>query len=184
MTRHTPPRLATYVLQHFAPRYQREALIGDLLEEHARGRSSAWLWGQVLCALGCGAQQAIRAHIRAHRPALITIAAWWSTLVYLTYALRAPLILLALDPSIYWWLNRLAKRRAVNRAMNRETALLLVLLVVLALRWGLPHPAQAAPSAQSSAAPAAVAELPHRPSGSIQTRRAAAAPPHAEAPQP
>lgn len=127
-----------YLLRRFAPRYQREALIGDLLEEHARGRSAAWCWWQVICALGSSAQQAIH----AHRTGLIVVAAWWSILLFLTLTLRLPLILFALDPSVYWWLRHRGQRRAAGRR-----ALLVMMFVALCLPWGLPRPADAAQGA-------------------------------------
>lgn len=158
--RHTPPRLATYLLKAFAHPYQREALIGDLLEEHARGRSSAWYWWQVLCVLGNSAQKAIRARL----PALVTLAAWWGLLLSLSYALGVALFVIGFDPSIYWWLNRRRKRRQAAR----EVALLMVLIAVLCLPWGLPQPVQAAPGA----AEAAEKRLQQLRSGSAQQRRA------------
>jgi signal peptidase I len=46
-----PPRLAVWILGRLAPAYQREALIGDLIEEFRRGRSEVWFWSQVMRVL-------------------------------------------------------------------------------------------------------------------------------------
>lgn len=43
-----PPAIATWLLDRFAPVEKRESLIGDLIEQHQRGRSSAWYWRQAI----------------------------------------------------------------------------------------------------------------------------------------
>jgi hypothetical protein len=47
----TPPRLATWLLQHLGPTYRRESLLGDLLEEYQLDRSPIWYWRQTGAAL-------------------------------------------------------------------------------------------------------------------------------------
>ena len=47
MTARRPPRMARWLVEHFASSYQREALVGDLFEEYQRGRSRLWYWRQV-----------------------------------------------------------------------------------------------------------------------------------------
>ena len=47
----TPPRIAMWLLKHFAAPSYRESLAGDLIEQLARGRSRAWCWRQVIAAL-------------------------------------------------------------------------------------------------------------------------------------
>lgn len=47
----TPPAPATWLLRHFGPQFNAEALAGDLLEEFREGRSRAWYWRQVLAAI-------------------------------------------------------------------------------------------------------------------------------------
>jgi hypothetical protein len=51
MNARIPPRLATWLLKHFAPTYRRDSLLGDLLEEYQDGRSAAWYWRQTGAAL-------------------------------------------------------------------------------------------------------------------------------------
>lgn len=43
-----PPALATWLLNRLAPGEKRESLIGDLIEQHQRGRSPAWYWRQAV----------------------------------------------------------------------------------------------------------------------------------------
>lgn len=49
-----PPRIATWLLQHFALADRNEALAGDLLEEFHAGRSSGWYWRQAISAIAIG----------------------------------------------------------------------------------------------------------------------------------
>ena len=43
-----PPALATWLLTKLASGDKRESMIGDLIEQHQRGRSSAWYWRQAI----------------------------------------------------------------------------------------------------------------------------------------
>src|SRR6187200_3255711 len=54
-----PPRLASQLLERFAP--GNEALHGDLDEEFSSGRSSAWYWRQVMAAIARQGPLAVRA---------------------------------------------------------------------------------------------------------------------------
>lgn len=46
-----PPTLATWLMTRLATGEKRESLIGDLIEQHRRGRSSAWYWRQTISAI-------------------------------------------------------------------------------------------------------------------------------------
>ena len=46
-----PPRRAAWILKHFGPKFNNEALAGDLWEAFQQGRSKAWYWRQVLAAV-------------------------------------------------------------------------------------------------------------------------------------
>jgi hypothetical protein len=59
MTR-SPPALATWLLEHFASEYQRDSLVGDLIEQYHRGRSRFWYWKQVVAALLVASAKALR----------------------------------------------------------------------------------------------------------------------------
>lgn len=55
-------RLAVRLLQRLEASGAREALIGDVLEEIARGRSRQWVWTQVLGLCACSAVDHARTH--------------------------------------------------------------------------------------------------------------------------
>lgn len=66
-------RLAVWLLARAEVSSTREALVGDVLEEIARGRSRWWLWQQVIGLYGC----ALVAHVRKHgrvTPPLVALA--------------------------------------------------------------------------------------------------------------
>jgi hypothetical protein len=65
------PLFALWLLERFDSRGTREALIGDLVEEIAHGRSRFWVWQQVLALCGL----ATVGHVRdcAHTAHLITL---------------------------------------------------------------------------------------------------------------
>jgi hypothetical protein len=46
-----PPRLPTWLLEHFASGADTEAILGDLAERYRAGKSSAWYWRQALVAI-------------------------------------------------------------------------------------------------------------------------------------
>jgi hypothetical protein len=54
-----PPKLAMYLLNRFGSPYHRESLAGDLIEQFQSGRSTRWLWGQVLAAILAARMRAI-----------------------------------------------------------------------------------------------------------------------------
>jgi len=51
MNRPGPPALATWFMSTLLLGNHAEALIGDLTEQHRRGRSSAWYWRQAVVAI-------------------------------------------------------------------------------------------------------------------------------------
>ena len=51
MTDREPPRMAVWLLRHWASPYLRESLIGDLLELYRDGHGRSWYWQQVIAAL-------------------------------------------------------------------------------------------------------------------------------------
>jgi hypothetical protein len=75
MYRSQPPLLATWMLEHLTPQPSDEALVGDLLENFHRGRSSAWYWLQVLRACRIAWFRSLRARLP-----LIVFAGLWSAL--------------------------------------------------------------------------------------------------------
>jgi carboxymethylenebutenolidase len=76
MNRRPPPIFATWLLQHVGNQYQRDALIGDLIEEYHSGRSQAWYWRQVGLALLANSYEALR-----RRPPPVSAVAKWLYIV-------------------------------------------------------------------------------------------------------
>jgi hypothetical protein len=68
MMKRSPPALATWLLSHFASDYQRDSLVGDLIEQYHQGGSRLWYWKQVVAAL-------VVASARVLRPTLAASAA-------------------------------------------------------------------------------------------------------------
>jgi hypothetical protein len=66
------PRIALWLLERFDSCGTREALIGDLVEEIAEGRSRVWVWQQVLALCGLAAAGHIRSY--THTAHLIALA--------------------------------------------------------------------------------------------------------------
>jgi hypothetical protein len=58
------PVLALWLLERFDSYGTREALIGDLVEEIAQGRSRFWVWRQVLALCGLAAVGHVRSYIQ------------------------------------------------------------------------------------------------------------------------
>ena len=57
-----PPVVALWLLTRLVSGPSREALLGDLVEQHARGKSSAWFWKETLAAIGASVAAEARAH--------------------------------------------------------------------------------------------------------------------------
>jgi hypothetical protein len=47
----TPPKLAMYLLDRFGSPCHRESLAGDLIEQFQKGRSTNWVWREVLFSI-------------------------------------------------------------------------------------------------------------------------------------
>ena len=61
MTVTRSPRVLTWLLERFLSGPERESVIGDLIEQHRRGRSSWWLWrqgiGSVIASVLCQSRE-------------------------------------------------------------------------------------------------------------------------------
>ena len=55
-----PPKFALFLLRSFHPKRNSEPMIGDLLEQLGKGQSNAWLWRQVLVAMGTAVFRQLR----------------------------------------------------------------------------------------------------------------------------
>lgn len=94
------PALATWLLAQFGCSPKNESLMGDIIEEYARGRSRVWYWRQVLVALAAGLVQEVREHWRIAARALATgwsfVVLWW-LLAVLYYQVLGRLL-----PASWW----------------------------------------------------------------------------------
>ena len=94
--------LAIWCLEHLTFGGDQEALCGDLLEELQGGRSTGWLWREVLTAIGIRAWQKIYQAAKPYALPLVFSAGWsalypaWRLLAASPYAAIAP------DPSVAW----------------------------------------------------------------------------------
>jgi hypothetical protein len=57
-----PPALATWLMTKLLVAGPRESMVGDLMEQYERGRSSAWYWRQALGAIVAAFVAEIRRH--------------------------------------------------------------------------------------------------------------------------
>lgn len=57
-----PPALATALMELLIPSRTSVGLIGDLIEEHRKGRSRTWYWRQTIAALTTSAFREVREH--------------------------------------------------------------------------------------------------------------------------
>lgn len=71
-------KLAFWLLHHQVGGYRVESLVGDLTEEYSLGRSTRWLWSQVLLAVASSYLRALRLFGPRF---LAAIAIGWGTLV-------------------------------------------------------------------------------------------------------
>jgi len=72
-----PPRLADWLLHRLASGPRRHSLVGDLHEQHSRGRSAAWYWRQTVTAILACIASDLRRHPADMAHALCTgLGAW------------------------------------------------------------------------------------------------------------
>jgi hypothetical protein len=75
-----PPTAATWLLDKLG--CPNDALKGDLMEHYRLGRSIAWYWRQVLCAIALGFSREVNAHKLL---ALRAIVAGWAAIYLLDH---------------------------------------------------------------------------------------------------
>jgi hypothetical protein len=96
----TAPRFATWLLRHFGCGSNNDAVMGDLAERYARGKTAAWYWQQVGIALVVGAFQDIRGHKFL---TLRGVAVAWAISYLSGKGFWALLLLNALSPVEMFW---------------------------------------------------------------------------------
>lgn len=83
-----PPRLSTWLLERFAPRQNRESIVGDLREQVLRGRSAWWYRRQVFGTILAG----LAADIAAHKLLAVRALAIGLADLYVIYGVVGPFI--------------------------------------------------------------------------------------------
>ena len=84
-----PPALATKLLESLVAERTSEALLGDLIEQYAAGRSRLWYWRQVLQALAISAGHEVRRRKLESLSAIIVGCVTALPLSYFTTSLAA-----------------------------------------------------------------------------------------------
>ncbi len=102
MSQRLPPRLATRLLQGLGSGYAAEALIGDLEEQFAAGRSTVWYWREAVGALGVDLLQILRTHALSFTAAVLAGCALTS-LWLLANSLAFQSVYDSLDTSRHLW---------------------------------------------------------------------------------
>jgi hypothetical protein len=81
MTRGAVPRVGLWLLHRLGSGYQSEALIGDLIEQCARGKSPWWVWREIFVAIFIAQARRWRfALARRRRPSMqvrLASVLWW-----------------------------------------------------------------------------------------------------------
>jgi hypothetical protein len=115
-----PPRLAAWILKHFGPELNQEALTGDLNEALQQGRPKGWYWRQVVAAIRWG---------RLIRPLLVSaVLAWW-----LTWPLDGPVPNVVSRPVDMALITAVFFASAFVPGMMRRRLRVLVALLIAAL---------------------------------------------------
>jgi hypothetical protein len=84
-----PPALATKLLESLVAERTSEALLGDLIEQYAGGRSRAWYWRQVILALVISAGREVRTRKLQTVSAVVVGYVTGASLFYFTTSLAA-----------------------------------------------------------------------------------------------
>lgn len=138
-----PPALATWWLEHVRFGVTNDFLIGDLVEEYGRGRSTSWYWKQVVAAFVVNFVREVRTQpLLAAR----TVASVWSVWYLYGFVFRSSLqkLTIPLPPTIgFMWLlagcGAWAGAGWIVARLHREHETAMVLLFATAvLLWKLP----------------------------------------------
>lgn len=119
-----PPRLGVWLLEHFGPEINLEALTGDLLEGLSQGKSRAWYWRQVLTAI------AWRKHLRM---LIISAILGWLILLPPNSWEISRIVSRPLDIAIFtiaWFVMNY-----LPGMLRRKLRLMLVVLIIVFFSW-------------------------------------------------
>jgi hypothetical protein len=94
--------LAIWCLEHLTFGADHEALCGDLLEELQGGRSTGWLWREVLTAIGIRAWQKTYQAAKPYALPLVFSAGWSALYPAWRILAAGPYATILSDPSVAW----------------------------------------------------------------------------------
>ena len=77
-----PPRVAAWLFDRLASGPNREALMGDVVEQFRKGRSASWYWRQVICSILAATGRDVSGHkllaLRAVTVGLVSMWMFWA----------------------------------------------------------------------------------------------------------
>jgi hypothetical protein len=165
MSSSKPPRLAQWLLERGISGPQREALVGDMLEQYQRGRSAAWYWRQTVSAIAISFTAEISQHkalaaavtvLGLYLPDIYMFSRVWVWVARFDHLWYRPLInsrwhWMVTDPwayrlKPYLWTSEIAWCAVpavvswiLTRLYPRQTGLVLTLLVITQVGQRLPY---------------------------------------------
>jgi len=143
MNRPQPPALATWLMSALFVGHHVDALIGDLIEQHRRGRSSAWYWRQAVRAI----VSAFAAELWEHKRVAVPVLAlgWYLPQIYMA-AVRPRWIaaleaysLHLLTTRIVWCLLVAVVARVFVRVQPRRRGMIVTLFMATQVLPCLPY---------------------------------------------
>jgi hypothetical protein len=153
MKHRTPPALASALLRRFGP--HNDALVGDLAEACAAGKSAWWYWSQVLAVIGIDAYRVVHPSLRSsgiaiaatmvlmelpmllHLPAGVSAGRWLLLALYLMPAAATVAVPVGLTVGIAGAGPARFSPRAVP--ITLLAALMAALATFVMMGWVIPH---------------------------------------------
>jgi hypothetical protein len=117
MIERQPPKSALWLLRHCGSSYHSEALTGDLIEQYAEGRSTAWCWWQVVVA------------IMAAQGRFIRSMPWSSTCAMLSRLFAEVAAVLALTVIV----DQVRRTHSLAQMMTQPFVATLAVLIIMAV---------------------------------------------------
>jgi hypothetical protein len=160
-----PPELANWLIAKLVPGEKRESMIGDLIEQHHRGRSSAWYWRQTIGAIATS----FAAEVWQHKLLAVSVTVlsaclgdvymlsrvwvlvWRVDRLWYPHLIDSRWSWLAINPwayrlQPYWWTSNLAwcamlaaLTWTVSRLRPRQRSLVIALFLIPQVSVRLPY---------------------------------------------
>jgi hypothetical protein len=160
-----PPALANRLLSTLVPGERSESMIGDLVEQHQRGRSTGWYWRQTLRAIAASFIDEALQHVwlaasvaalSFYFDKIYTLSKMWMLVwrvdrLWYPHLINSSLSWLVIDPwayrlQPYWWTANLAVcgllaalTWIVVRLYPRQRGLVLAVVLIVQLGTRVPY---------------------------------------------